>query len=67
MACKGICLQHKAIKPKDKIGRYSSGQKRCNKCDIYLYWSGIGCPCCNNRLRVKPKSSKFKIKLLLYM
>ena len=60
MPCKGNCMQHKAIKPKDGIGRYSMGQKRCNTCEVFLYWSGIKCPCCKTRLRVKPKSSKFK-------
>jgi hypothetical protein len=28
MACKGICLRHKAQKPVDHIGRYVIGQKR---------------------------------------
>jgi len=31
MTCKGICIRHKAEKPMG-IGRYASGQKRCQIC-----------------------------------
>ncbi len=37
MACKGICIRHKALKPTG-IGRYSSGQKRCQICETFLNW-----------------------------
>jgi hypothetical protein len=33
MTCKGICIRHKAQKPVGS-GRYASGQKRCQICEI---------------------------------
>ena len=34
MACKGICIRHKAQKPVG-TGRYAAGQKRCQVCEIF--------------------------------
>jgi hypothetical protein len=62
MTCKGICMRHRAEKPFG-IGRYASGQKRCQGCDEYIRWDGIFCPCCSYRLRTKPRNWKFKAKL----
>lgn len=59
--CKGICPRYKATKPFG-IGRYASGQKRCNPCEIYINWAGKSCPCCGVRLRTKPRSLKYKTK-----
>ncbi|MDR4512092.1 MAG: hypothetical protein MRJ93_10365 [Nitrososphaeraceae archaeon] len=64
MVCKGICIRHKAIKPKGGQ-RYTIGQKRCQECEIFIYWPGLQCPCCGYRLRVKPRNTKFKEKMLL--
>jgi rRNA maturation endonuclease Nob1 len=59
MTCKGICSRHRAIKP--KIGqRYTIGQKRCQVCQIFIYWEGLFCPSCGGRLRNRPRNSKFK-------
>ena len=64
MTCKGICLRHKAIKPKGaKTGRYILGQKRCQICEIFLLWPGLFCPCCGYRLRTRPRNFKFKSRL----
>jgi len=62
--CKGQCKLHQAFRNKGKFttGRYSEGQKRCQRCEIYLWWDGIFCPCCNTRLRTKPRNMKFKAK-----
>jgi len=49
MTCKGICIRHKAQKPPG-TGRYSTGQKRCQVCEIFLRWDGLWCPCCGYRL-----------------
>ena len=57
MTCKGICLHHKAL------GRYVTGNKRCRKCDLFIKWDGVFCPCCGCKLRTRPRSTKFKIKL----
>ncbi|HJU59978.1 MAG TPA: hypothetical protein VJ583_09515 [Nitrososphaeraceae archaeon] len=63
MVCKGICIRHKAIKPKSGQ-RYTIGQKRCQVCQIFIYWQGPWCPCCGYRLRGKPRNSKFKEMML---
>ena len=61
ISCKGICHRYK-INKINGLGRYSTGQKRCNECDIFIKWDGIFCPCCGCRLRLKPRSGKFKQK-----
>lgn len=59
MVCKGICPRHKATKPIG-IGRYASGQRRCQVCEIFIKWEGLWCPCCGYRLRTKPRNLKYK-------
>jgi hypothetical protein len=65
MTCKGICIRHKALKPSPRrgIGRYSTGQKRCQMCETFLKWDGLFCPCCGYRLRTRPRNLKYKAKL----
>jgi hypothetical protein len=62
MGCKGICIRHKAIKPTGE-GRYATGQKRCQVCEIFLNWSALWCPCCGYRLRTRPRNLKYKTRL----
>src|SRR5881296_140936 len=62
MTCKGICIRYKAQKPVG-TGRYASGQKRCQICEIFIKWEGLWCPCCGYRLRTKPRNLKYKAKL----
>ncbi len=62
MSCKGTCEQYKANKPIG-IGRYASGQKRCQICELYISWDGLWCPCCGYRLRCKPRNITYKDKL----
>jgi predicted amidophosphoribosyltransferase len=45
------------------MGRYSTGQKRCQVCEIFLKWEGLWCPCCGYRLRTRPRNLKYKAKL----
>ena len=59
MTCKGICTRYKAKKPSG-IGRYASGQRRCQICEIFIKWEGNWCPCCGYRLRTKPRNLKYK-------
>jgi hypothetical protein len=59
MVCKGICIRHKAVKPSGE-GRYNTGQKRCQICEIYLNWDGFWCPCCGYRMRTRPRNAKYK-------
>jgi len=60
--CLEICLKYKALKNKDG-GRYDNGQKRCQGCEIFIKWNGIYCPCCNKRLRNKPRNRFTKERL----
>jgi hypothetical protein len=59
MTCKGICLRHRAPKP-IQTGRYASGQKRCQSCEIFIEWDCLWCPCCGFRLRTRPRNSTYK-------
>ena len=62
MTCKGICVRYKAQKPVG-TGRYASGQRRCQICEIFIKWEGLWCPCCGYSLRTKPRNLKYKAKL----
>jgi hypothetical protein len=62
MVCKGICIRHKASGPIIS-GRYATGQKRCQICEIFIKWDGLWCPCCGCRLRIGPRLFKHKAKL----
>ncbi len=55
-------LDTKAQKPVG-TGRYASGQRRCQICEIFIKWEGLWCPCCGYRLRTKPRNLKYKAKL----
>lgn len=59
MACNEICLRYKAKRSEDGR-RYSDGQKRCQKCEIFINWEGPICPCCNFKLRTVPRGSKWR-------
>jgi DNA-directed RNA polymerase subunit RPC12/RpoP len=61
MSCKGICVKYRATKPRGS-GRYASGQKRCQRCELFMRWQGLECPCCGFRLRMKPRGSYYKVK-----
>ena len=75
--CSGICEKHRAKRPVKRnngrfvgggrgfgVGRYASGQKRCQRCAIWISWDGIFCPCCNQRLRTHPRMSISKVFLV---
>jgi len=49
MTCNGRCIRYKAMKPL-RAGRYSTGQKRCQICELFIKWDGLWCPCCGYRL-----------------
>ena len=57
MPCYGICIRHKGSRG------YATGNKRCNRCDLFIKWEGLWCPCCGYKLRTRPRLSKFKAKL----
>jgi uncharacterized Zn finger protein (UPF0148 family) len=64
MTCRDICVRNKVGKPSFGQGRYATGQKRCQICEIFIQWDGLMCPCCGYRLRLKPRNMKSKIRLL---
>jgi len=63
--CIKKCLEFKAKKPVN-MGRYASGQSRCQTCEIYIFSEGVRdnvyCKCCNNRVRSRPRNSIYKEK-----
>jgi hypothetical protein len=59
VACKDICVRHRAPRPIGS-GRYFSGQKRCQVCNLFIVWGELWCPCCGFRLRTKPHKSSGK-------
>ena len=70
MACKGICSKYQAIKPCRKgeggnangNSRYAMGQKRCQICDLFIKFEGVLCPCCNSKLRSRPRGYCFSTR-----
>jgi hypothetical protein len=60
MACKEICVHHKAA-----CNNYANGQKRCQVCELFMEWKGLRCPCCHCKLRTKPRNVKFKRRRLM--
>ena len=62
MVCKGTCIQHKAQRTHG-INRYIQGQKMCSICEVFIYWEGKHCPCCNFTLRTKPRNTKNRRQL----
>ena len=66
MTCNGVCVRYKATKPISG-GRYASGQRRCQMCELFIKWEGLWCPCCAYRLRTKPRNLKYKAKLRIAM
>ena len=60
--CKGVCNRYRAPKPVG-AGRYASGQKRCQICEVFMKTDEMWCPCCGYRLRSKPRNKKYKLRL----
>jgi hypothetical protein len=48
--CNEICRKYQI-----KTNRYSDGIKRCSKCEVFIKWDGIHCPCCTLKLRDKKR------------
>ena len=62
MSCKGICIHHKAPKPVGS-SRYANGQRLCRRCNLFIKWDGLWYPCCECKLRTRPRHPKYKAKL----
>lgn len=62
IGCKGKCSKLKASR-KFSGSFYKTGAKRCQVCEIFIKWSGLWCPCCGYRLRLKARNKvRHKIK-----
>ncbi|MDH3764951.1 MAG: hypothetical protein OER82_03985 [Nitrosopumilus sp.] len=55
MTCREICQTIRGTYPGIGKGRYSSGQKRCQTCDLFIICGEVRCPCCNTMLRSRPR------------
>lgn len=66
MSCKGVCIRYHSNKIIKDHKVYNPNQKRCSKCEIFINFPGIYCPCCNYKLRLKPKSKKSRLALNLH-
>lgn len=51
--CKDICLRYK------KVPRFDTEHSKfCSSCDLFLEYEGGTCPCCNTRMRCKPRTTR---------
>jgi hypothetical protein len=67
VTCKGICVKYKAPKPPSNVGgRYGSGQKRCQVCELFIEWNSLWCPCCHFKLRAKPRHPESKKRFMRF-
>lgn len=66
LECIGLCkTKYKFPRQGGNSQLYLKGAKRCQNCEgKYVQWEGIFCPCCGGRLRLKPRKSKLKEKVL---
>jgi len=65
MTCRGICARYKASKSNSYSSHYALGNKRCSRCEVFIKWDGIHCPCCKLILRTSPKGTSGRNQLLL--
>ena len=68
-SCNGICAGTKAKGQKSSFQKYKNGFSYCSVCRVWFgNWdNGIRCPCCNTKLRTKPRSHKCKVKFRAMM
>jgi uncharacterized paraquat-inducible protein A len=52
--CEKICLKYK-IKYEHDVYSHKD-VKRCPECQIFMKYEGVYCPCCNVRLRGRPRN-----------
>jgi hypothetical protein len=63
MVCRNICERLKG-KLSFEHNQYLNGKKYCRRCEIFLYYAGLFCPCCGMQLRKSPctKSGKERLR-----
>lgn len=62
MVCRNIC-RRLVSKPSFEYNQYILGKKYCRRCEVYIYHSGLFCPCCGMQLRRTPASKNGKERL----
>ncbi len=59
MPCNDICQKYRFVRDGHKK-IYTSGAKRCNgRCQIFISFDGIFCPCCGVKLRQSPRNKHY--------
>ena len=57
---------HKLTAQVGSDGRYLNGRKRCKICGVvYIRMEGSRCPCCGNRLRLRPRTRTARARAIL--
>jgi len=62
MVCRNICDRLRC-KPSFEYDQYIVGKKYCRRCEVYIYHSGLFCPCCGMQLRRTPASKNGRERL----
>ena len=62
MPCNDKCIREYNAKPAIGGGyaHYQKGLKRCMICLVWIDWEELWCPCCNVKLRTKPRKNMAK-------
>ena len=59
MPCNQVCEKYRFVRDKHKK-IYNSGASRCNgRCQIFISFDGIFCPCCGVKLRKSPRNKHY--------
>ena len=59
MSCPGICEKYRAYRTGLTSG-FTHGNKRCRRCDIFIKFDGMFCPCCFYKLQTKSRKKPTK-------
>jgi hypothetical protein len=62
MACKGLC-----DRVTTNIRYYKGDVKRCSVCCVYIDTPDLFCPCCNSRLRTRPRDGRLRERFRRYV
>jgi len=55
MSCEGKCKRY------EKSRKYDTENSRyCKICEIFMEYKNNTCPCCNTRLKIKPRNARRK-------
>jgi hypothetical protein len=58
MICKDRCSEYRKTGVRSCISKYKYGFKYCSICEVWIERIDNRCPCCNNKLRTRPRSNK---------